>query len=343
MSTQRDSWVKNYDDVDFDVAFLGYPSSSQLQEQEQERMLDLTLLDSTPSTSTSSPEPQHPLIAGASPSVAPPADVLPRQSSHGRPVFTLSDPPAATQSAPSSFHGRPTYTLSDSVSPPLASDTPNTNAITTRSPRSSSFKSFASSPLNPTSPAFQSPFARPGSRASAHINRIPSEDCRALSIGGSPLSMSTVGSRGSMILYKLPVAEDGALMPPSFPRSSVYSTSGDSIVSLSSDSKYPAGSMMSERGLVAYAYDPSTDDDTEEDMDELKEWKEGGTISWRGIINVTALVALIAALLCLFIVYPVYRAFNDTGINEMITRNTRINATGQADLDTRGLWEVDCE
>lgn len=101
--------------------------------------------------------------------------------------------------------------------------------------------------------------------------------------------------------------------------------------------------MMSERGLVAYAYDPSTDDDTEEDMDELKEWKEGGTISWRGIINVTALVALIAALLCLFIVYPVYRAFNDTGINEMITRNTRINATGQADLDTRGLWEVDRE
>ena len=101
--------------------------------------------------------------------------------------------------------------------------------------------------------------------------------------------------------------------------------------------------MMSERGLVAYAYDPSTDDDTEEDMDELKEWKEGGTISWRGIINVTALVALIAALLCLFIVYPVYRAFNDTGINEMITRNTRINATGQADLDPRSVWEVDCE
>lgn len=144
-----------------------------------------------------------------------------------------------------------------------------------------------------------------------------------------------------MILYRLPAAEDGSLMPPILPRASVYSTSGDSIVSLSSDSKYPAGSMMTERGLVAYAYDPSTDDDIEDDMHDPREWKENGSISWRGIINVSALVALIAALLCLFIVYPVYRAFTDTGINEMITRNTRINATGQATLDSRGLWEID--
>lgn len=98
---------------------------------------------------------------------------------------------------------------------------------------------------------------------------------------------------------------------------------------------------MTERGLVAYAYDPSTDDDIEDDMHDPREWKENGSISWRGIINVSALVALIAALLCLFIVYPVYRAFTDTGINEMITRNTRINATGQATLDSRGLWEID--
>jgi hypothetical protein len=144
-----------------------------------------------------------------------------------------------------------------------------------------------------------------------------------------------------MILYRLPVAEDGALMPPSLPRTSVYSTSGDSIFSLSSDSKYPAGSMMTERGLVAYAYDPSTDDDIEDDMHDPRQWKEGNTVSWRGVINVTALVALIAALLCLFIVYPVYRGLTDTGITEMITRNTRINATGQADLDTRDVWEVD--
>lgn len=99
--------------------------------------------------------------------------------------------------------------------------------------------------------------------------------------------------------------------------------------------------MMTERGLVAYAYDPSADDDIEDDMHDPREWKESSTISWRGVINVAALVALIAALLCLFIVYPVYRAFTDNGINEMITRNTRINATGQAVLDTRGVWEVD--
>lgn len=101
--------------------------------------------------------------------------------------------------------------------------------------------------------------------------------------------------------------------------------------------------MMTERGLVAYAYDPSTDDDLEDDTDDPREWKEGSSVSWRGFINVTALVALIAALLCLFIFYPAYRAFTDSGVNEMITRNTRINATGQADadLDSRGFWEVD--
>jgi hypothetical protein len=47
--------------------------------------------------STSSPEPQHPLIAGALPSAAP--DVLPQQLSHDCPVFTLTDPPATPQSA----------------------------------------------------------------------------------------------------------------------------------------------------------------------------------------------------------------------------------------------------
>jgi hypothetical protein len=37
-------------------------------------------------------------------------------------------------------------------------------------------------------------------------------------------------------------------------------------------------------------------------MHNTREWKEGGSVSWRGVINVTALVALIAALLCLFVV-----------------------------------------
>ncbi|KIK04407.1 hypothetical protein K443DRAFT_4704 [Laccaria amethystina LaAM-08-1] len=71
-------------------------------------------------------------------------------------MFMLTDPPA-TQSAPCPFHSRPTYNLSDSDSPPFStSDAPNTTTVTTHSPRSSSFKSFTSSPLNLTSPAFQS-------------------------------------------------------------------------------------------------------------------------------------------------------------------------------------------
>jgi len=49
---------------------------------------DFKLIDSTPSTSS-----LESLIAGASSSAAP------RQSSHGRHAFTLTDPPA-TQSAP---------------------------------------------------------------------------------------------------------------------------------------------------------------------------------------------------------------------------------------------------
>jgi len=123
----------------------------------------------------------------------------------------------------------------------------------------------------------------------------------------------TLTSRGSMILYRVadpfstlvggqghghantqtgiighgPVtAEDGtlahppgSLLPPPptmshLNRSSVYSSSGDSIVSLSSDSKYPlphlsmnggSGAQTPERGLVAYAYDPDEDDGSDED------------------------------------------------------------------------------
>jgi len=68
---------------------------------------------------------------------------------------------------------------------------------------------------------------------------------------------------------------DGAVMPPTFLHGSLYSTSGNSIVSLSSDSKYPADLMTTECGLVAYAYNPSTDDNIEDDMHDPREWKEG--------------------------------------------------------------------
>jgi len=56
------------------------------------------------------------------------------------------------------------------------------------------------------------------------------------------------------------------------------------------------------------------------------------SISFRGIINILSLVALIAALLCLFVVYPVIRFYHDNGRNLLITFNARINRTGQAEI-----------
>ncbi|KAF8180564.1 hypothetical protein BJ912DRAFT_980734 [Pholiota molesta] len=69
-------------------------------------------------------------------------------------------------------------------------------------------------------------------------------------------------------------------------------------------------------------------------------------VSLRGLVNVTTLVALILALLCLFIVLPVAKAFTDNGVELKILANTRINATGQAERRELGgkerrEWRVD--
>ncbi|KAF8172479.1 hypothetical protein BJ912DRAFT_101257 [Pholiota molesta] len=60
-------------------------------------------------------------------------------------------------------------------------------------------------------------------------------------------------------------------------------------------------------------------------------------VSLRGLVNVTTLVALILALLCLFIVLPVAKAFTDNGVELKILANTRINATGQAERRELGV------
>lgn len=59
-----------------------------------------------------------------------------------------------------------------------------------------------------------------------------------------------------------------------------------------------------------------------------KTW--ASSVSLRGFTNITTLVALIAALLCLFIVLPVAKNLSDNGVAMKILGNTRINATGQA-------------
>ncbi|KAF8960513.1 hypothetical protein BDZ97DRAFT_1922071 [Flammula alnicola] len=182
-----------------------------------------------------------------------------------------------------------------------------------------------------------SSFARPGSRGSnKYIQYIASEESRVLASGSGssslgfsglrgvgsgsinergspPINASSTlqsnlhisGSRGSMILYRISASEDGALaMPPPglshLNRNSTYSVSGDSIVSLDGDSKYPVVGLMGtpkggtpgtpgtpvlsafgmrtpsvgdlnrpHGGLVAYAYDPDEDDDDDDEDDWL--------------------------------------------------------------------------
>jgi hypothetical protein len=139
-----------------------------------------------------------------------------------------------------------------------------------------------------------------------------------------------------MILYRLADPHDDLLFPPVPPTRD--STSGDSFVSLSADSKYPAGtSFATERGLIAYPYDPFVDDPDATDDDIFNEQKgaafnSNSGLSSRGLWNLTVLLLMLAALLSLFIVYPVFIALHDNGRSLLIVGNARINSTGQAEF-----------
>lgn len=173
---------------------------------------------------------------------------------------------------------------------------------------------FVSSPLNPNAPP-TSPHgmsgirSRPASRGSTYFNRIASEESQALAS-----QFNTVGSasRGSMILYRLASegTPDEALLPPKtlVNRDSVASSSGDSIFSLSSDSKYPSGMVSGQRGFVPYVYDPDSDvhaGPEEDDYLYTSEFAEKQTFfSCRGVLNIGLLLLLIGALLSLFVQIP---------------------------------------
>lgn len=143
-----------------------------------------------------------------------------------------------------------------------------------------------------------------------YLSRIASEESQTL---GSQFDSS---QRGSMILYRLAAVDDhGVLLPPpsmSGPdqRSSFISTSGESIWSLSSDSKYPSGPPAMRGGLVPYVYDPSAEDQFATDEEDLLHEpssidKPSSLLAARGILNIGVLVLLIVSLLALFIAYPV--------------------------------------
>ncbi|KAI0254483.1 hypothetical protein BJV78DRAFT_920751 [Lactifluus subvellereus] len=159
---------------------------------------------------------------------------------------------------------------------------------------------FVSSPLNPSplnpnsNPTSPYAFARPRplstSRGSVYLNRIASEDSQALG------SQHASSQRASMVLWRLATADDqGDLLPPpalsgDHQRNSVLSTmSGESMWSLSTDSKYPSAPPTMRGSLVPYAWDPSLDDDGPDEEDSLHQPdsvdKRPSILNPRGILN----------------------------------------------------------
>ncbi|KZS99963.1 glycoside hydrolase family 16 protein [Laetiporus sulphureus 93-53] len=191
---------------------------------------------------------------------------------------------------------------------------------------------FVSSPLNPNphgASGSQVVRARRASKGSPLIQRVASEECHAL--GSQRASDQT--PRGSMILYRLANDDQDELaFPPKLDaatRSSVMSSSGDSVFTLSYDSKYPSGTMVTGlRGFIPYAYDPTEDckDEPEED-DYLYDPKYGddthcSALSWRGLWNLSMLVTLLLAILTLFICYPVVSFYHNDDLKENVNSTT---------------------
>ncbi|KAI0365988.1 beta-glucan synthesis-associated [Pilatotrama ljubarskyi] len=234
-----------------------------------------------------------------------------------------------------------TSTFDSPLLSPESRDRDQASSSRTNTRSSSVGTNFVSSPLNPNAPAgsHPAPRSRPASRGSTYFNRIASEESQALA---GPYG-SLGGQRGSMVLYRLAADDASAagntdhLAPPKafHNRDSVVSSSGDSVFSLSSDSKYPSGLVVGTRGFVPYAYDPDVDKDAPDDDDDLLHTPDYGRNrrsywSKRGILNVGVLVLLVAAVLTLFLCYPLLDFFRNEARNVAITANVRINGTGQA-------------
>ncbi|KAH9937930.1 beta-glucan synthesis-associated [Amylocystis lapponica] len=215
---------------------------------------------------------------------------------------------------------------------------PDARDSSSKPPSRSLSATYVSSPLNPNA-AHSSPYLRPhaANRLSATFTRVASEEAQALASPNSPLQP---GMRGSMVLYRL--ASDDAsdvLTPPPIinNRDSVISSSGASVYTLSSDSKYPAGALTSARGgFVPYAFDPDLDSaDTQDDDDFLHQPQSPDTrycCSCRGIMNISMLLILVFSLLTLFIGYPVLTYYRGDSERQFLASTVSINATGQASL-----------
>jgi beta-glucan synthesis-associated protein KRE6 len=135
-----------------------------------------------------------------------------------------------------------------------------------------------------------------------------------------------------MVLWRLATDDDqGDLIPPRplgpDQRASVVSTiSGESIWSLSSDSKYPSAPPTMRGSLVPYAWDPLLDDDDAPDEDDVLHQpdsvdKRPSILNPRGILNVGVLILLLVGLLGLFIALPVI-TYVDNATNNLFNAET---------------------
>lgn len=234
---------------------------------------------------------------------------------------------------PEDYPPQPRTPRTSTFESPLLSPDSKDQSFARAQARSSS-AGFVSSPLNPNSASSSLGFrSRPASRGSTYFNRIASEESQALTT-----PFGSLGQRGSMVLYRL-AADDNAnesLLPPKAfqqNRDSIASSSGDSVFSLSSDSRFPTGP-PAQRGFVQYAYDPELEKDAPDDDDDMLHKPEYGRgkrnyCSCRGLMNVSVLVILIGALLTLFVCYPLLDFFRNESRNLAIVANTAVNSTGQ--------------
>lgn len=166
----------------------------------------------------------------------------------------------------------------------------------------------------------------------------PSEESRAFP---RPPGLNTTPSRASMPLYRY------AESSPHVFRASLCSASGESIFTIFSDSKYPL-SFQTERGLVAYAYNPEVHekflfddedmmyDPTQQYHHRIQKTQGRGLFNSRGLVNIAALVSMLIAILMLFVGYPAIAFYRDHSRNQLILANSLINSTGQFPLTTPG-------
>jgi hypothetical protein len=205
-----------------------------------------------------------------------------------------------------------------------------------------------SSLVSTTSPNFSNSFSRSGS-AAKYSQRLDDTLISRLGLGynNTDLHSSNTGgtASGSMILYRLTddprtryqkhtlATGRSSLFPPQFNKQ--RPSSEDSTFSFL-DSTSPLSTPSALRGLVPYLYDPSLDlSQPIDDEDRLHDpsindnfHKGKQSFPWRGLTNMAVLLALISALLCLFILYPVWTFVRDRARNINIGENININGTG---------------